>query len=1231
VEVRPCAGVTAPDASFAPRLTTNYFEASTDPQNQHPAGAYQTRTTAGTATTVLAEGRASYSASFGTALSQTEVALGDSTKNLSKRAVYDGFGRVQREYSPVLRNADNTVAESSIGYTYNYCLGPKATSPSPACLNFTVNVPVVYASQRLVNSSGNVTTVASVPFVSAYFVESTPYGTDGATVIGALSRVHFDSLHREIAKETQTYDGRWVRSLNGFDGLGQTAATWGAYFVPAGAPQTAPPDEMRQWTAARDNLHRPTEQQRYWRGSVGAAPIVLTAQLGYNGLESKVTVPAESSPDGTARVVTARKNAAGHTAQTVNAEGATLNTAYDPVGNPVKTVDALGYVTTVTYTAVTARFKTGMVDPDQGSWTYAYDALGQLKTQTDARGKATRLSYDELGRVVRKDTDQLNAYWYHGRNEAGAWCAYGLNRPCENKTGRDTPSSVVTRQSTSYDTLGRAVGSTANFALDRIYTSSSTFDGLGRLATVTYPSGFGVSYAYSNGAAGKTAGVLEKVYDSANAARVFWRIDTLTAAQVFDAQGHLLKAQLGNGVVSDHQFDSISGKALSLRAGTPGSNNNVFDQRYTYDKVGNLSSRVEGTTGVVEAFAYDLLNRLTQHQLQSASDAGAARTVNVKYNALGNVIEKSDVGGYTYNAAARPHAVQSAGGTNYLYDPNGNILSSSGMQVRNHTWTDFNLPDSMSSQGNSAAFVYDASYKRIKETITSGATQRTLILVHPNNVGGLGYEREEIRTAGTLTRNENRHYINVGGEVVAVVKTLNSGDPTTAPLNGAVSSDPALTLYWHKDSLGSIVTVSNAAGAIERMMFDAWGRRLKDTGRVDPWVNPAHGDRGYTGHEHLDELGLVHMNGRVYDPLLARFLSPDPVLQSPDDLQNYNRFSYVLNNPLRYTDPSGQCFFGLDTVWCVAAVFVGSAMILEGNQYWRMVGTVLVGAALGGSNGLLMGEAGMGAVQAGAVTGAYIGAVSSRGDPMATLQGAFFGAVFAGIGSANLETPAAVAAHALAGCAQGAMGGGKCGPSAMAAGFGKWATVYTEGNLIATVVAGGTASVIGGGKFANGAYQAAWGYLFNHLSHWAELAAYGREAHQLLQNYMEEKGYVVEAKCATPTNCVDGRFDIADAKTKEVWEIKRLSFFGIGMGQLALDAYTAPETGLRRGGDLMGLKVGGEITLFKGDVNYTYYNDGGGLVTYVRTVQPTPTTIYRPWWAPLPSGSKRGGRDGFGY
>ncbi|WP_233589416.1 RHS repeat domain-containing protein [Flavobacterium bomense] len=116
--------------------------------------------------------------------------------------------------------------------------------------------------------------------------------------------------------------------------------------------------------------------------------------------------------------------------------------------------------------------------------------------------------------------------------------------------------------------------------------------------------------------------------------------------------------------------------------------------------------------------------------------------------------------------------------------------------------------------------------------------------------------------------------------------------------------------------------------AIERRHFDAWGNLAKLQQNGVAIVLPTDGtaakllffDRGYTSHEHLSEVGLIHMNGRLYDPVLRSFLMPDNFIQQPENTQNYNRYAYVLNNPLMYTDPSGEIIPFLVAVAIGAAV-----------------------------------------------------------------------------------------------------------------------------------------------------------------------------------------------------------------------------------------------------------------------------------------------------------------------
>jgi RHS repeat-associated protein len=425
------------------------------------------------------------------------------------------------------------------------------------------------------------------------------------------------------------------------------------------------------------------------------------------------------------------------------------------------------------------------------------------------------------------------------------------------------------------------------------------------------------------------------------------------------------------------------------------------------------------------------------------------------------------------------------------------------------SWTGFNHVASLTYKGATTDFKHDHSHRRIQETVTQGTTVRNVYFVHPSNAGGLSFEREEIKTGGVVTRDESRHYISVGGSVVAVVKTLAGA--------GVVSTDANLTQYWHKDGLGSVVSVSNAGGVVqERMAFDPWGRRVRSSGMPDAGVNPSHGDRGFTGHEHLDEQGLIHMNGRVHNPLLGRFLSADPYIQDANNLQNYNRYSYVLNNPLRYTDPSGEII-----EWYLAAAYVvGAVLARNGNEYWSFVGQATMffsGAALGGTCPVCGGWGAAAAGGSGAATAGIfaLGAIGGYAAPGATGGDAILGGLSAlafmaigqeladGVGFADVvdRAPQRMLAHALMGCVRGMASGGSCGPSAAAAFVSKGVTegVSAGGgnawvNGIASTVAGGTISYMGGGKFANGAITAGYQYVFNQAMAQGARAAAGGSA-----------------------------------------------------------------------------------------------------------------------------------------
>ena len=144
------------------------------------------------------------------------------------------------------------------------------------------------------------------------------------------------------------------------------------------------------------------------------------------------------------------------------------------------------------------------------------------------------------------------------------------------------------------------------------------------------------------------------------------------------------------------------------------------------------------------------------------------------------------------------------------------------------------------------------------------------------------------------------------GEVEFI--TYIGGDAYSAPL--VLKSDGVKQeyLFLHRDYQGSILAITNEQGTvIEKRQFDAWGQLVKVQDQYGNVLDKMQIlDRGYTGHEHLQSIGIIHMNGRLYDAKLHRFLQPDNFVQDPYNTQNFNRYGYVLNNPLKYTDPSGE-------------------------------------------------------------------------------------------------------------------------------------------------------------------------------------------------------------------------------------------------------------------------------------------------------------------------------------
>ena len=196
------------------------------------------------------------------------------------------------------------------------------------------------------------------------------------------------------------------------------------------------------------------------------------------------------------------------------------------------------------------------------------------------------------------------------------------------------------------------------------------------------------------------------------------------------------------------------------------------------------------------------------------------------------------------------------------------------------------------------------------------------------------------------------------------------GDAYSAPMVLQRVNNGSWTAYnIGRDYLGSITHIASASGTlVAEYSYDPWGslRSPSTLGIYTPGSEPElFLGRGYTGHEHLTWFGLINMNARLYDPLLGRFLSPDPYVQAPDFTQNFNRYSYALNNPLKYTDLSGEVF-GADDALIIGAIvgaiigaYSGGVIANEGEynpSKWKgtqTLGYMIAGAAFGGMSGYL--------------------------------------------------------------------------------------------------------------------------------------------------------------------------------------------------------------------------------------------------------------------------------------
>jgi len=831
-----------------------------------------------------ADGR--FAVSSSNALSQSETRVYDlntgtltsltGPNGLTTSWAYDSFKRKTRE-----TRADGTYTT----WAYKLCTDAGADCPGP---------------------------IAGA--VSVMVVIEQSYGAN-AVVSSPQSRSYLDALGRTLRVQTQGFDGQSAAptlvSDTEYNARGQVARQSKRYVL-GGSPV---------WTSfTYDVLGRLTRQDQPDPDAPGGVAVTSTS---YNGLSFTIT-------NSKSQTKTTTKNSQGQIVQVVDNAGSSIVYSYDALGQLTQT-NAAGSITSMSYDQ--RGNKIAMLDPVMGAWDYRYNVFGELVGQTDSGGHTVTIAYDQLGRMTKRTEADLVSDWSYDKKFDGSACGKGVGKLCEAKAANGY------LRSHSYDSLGRP--SSMSTVLDNPAAPavvSETFDAnTGRVSAKTWPSGYQASYQYS------PLGYLKKVTGGGTAG---FTQTVSYEVLAMNPQGQVTQYRQGNLVTTVRNFNATSNRLTSQSATRDGqAAGNVLNHTYAYDSLDNLTARTDANLGTQESFSYDSLNRLSLSTILGGA-VSPPTTTEVLYDARGNITYKSDVGRYWYDAQrpnrmtnvtleSAPGATVTLTGTrtlSYAFDDlkpgarnvagvmvgNGNLeytvshdTVNNVHTVRAESYTSFNMPSQIqygnfittttSTADRTLSWVYGPEHQRIKEQVTlSGSGTSSYFAgstwyLNGEDSLGLSYEKE-IRTNGTI---EQKHYVSAGGQVFALF-TSRSGT-----LNGLPASS---TSYLHQDHLGSVAVITDEAGAVsERLAYDPWGKRRRIDGNPDKFdaLVGQSTDRGYTMHEHLDEVGIIHMNGRIYDPLIGRFMSADPYVQAPTNLKTFNRYGYVWNNPLKMFDPEG--------------------------------------------------------------------------------------------------------------------------------------------------------------------------------------------------------------------------------------------------------------------------------------------------------------------------------------
>jgi len=769
---------------------------------------------------------------------------------------------------------------------------------------------------------------------------------------GARSTTYQDMFSRGLRTQTLGLDGVVVQQDQAYDAAGRLWRNSRPYL--AGATQ-------QYWTTTTfDDLSRVKTR-------INPDDSIVSNE--YHDLETLISTERSAGGEYTSLSVRQINNFADQIEWVFDAHNNGARYTYFPFGELETVTDPLGNVMMMEYDNRGRRTKMidpGMGTWDYAHdalgnlrWqqdargqetTLDYDLLNRLQTRVDEQNPADANS-------VKKTSE-----WHY-------FTAADTDSACRSIGKLKSSSDGNISKHYCYDQYGRNTLTTTHFEAashdvvtdgeEVSYDVTTDYDEFSRVKSTTYPiqgaTNQEAAVAFVKRNVYDAYGHLKSVHDGADT-------DPLWIAEQINASGDITTETLGNGLTTTRVYDPAMGYLSSINSGTQGGSG-VQDLAFAFDSLGTLISRTDHNriiarangspqNGSTESFTYDALNRV------STVLRDGQQTAQYQYDALGNITFNSELGTYLYNST-RPHAVtdikrsntgplagdisndgrinaldaallgrnlvglsalnspqmlaadcNAANGVNLddsvciaahagstsstideklSYDANGNMLR--GIAGKVVTYTAFNKPETISKGAYSTRFTYDTERSRYQQVATDANGTTTTHYV--------GQLFERIQQPDGLI--EYKNYLYAGERMIAIStrRSDNSSD-----LN-----------YLHQDHINSITAISDANGIVKaRFSYDVFGKRRDDAtwqaaSEQESMMASASDSnithRGYTEHEFLEGAGLIHMNGRVFDPELGRFLSADPYVQFEHNLQSFNRYSYVMNNPLSFNDPSG--------------------------------------------------------------------------------------------------------------------------------------------------------------------------------------------------------------------------------------------------------------------------------------------------------------------------------------